>query len=428
MIKTEEIKALLEKDPEVSAYEIKAVENEGKQLYYVLGKLETSRAVSSEDIRVSVYHDFETFRGSSNFNVTANDDAESIAAKIRDCVAKAKQVKNPYYPLAENQKSVQDKKELKEKVSASLKNVADALFAANHFANTDMNATEIFADVDHVRFLNSNGVFHSYDKLSLFIESIPSYNAEEDEYELYFSTRKGSFSCEGLTEEMEEELKNVRYRAEAKTLKEVDLPANIPVVVKSSMIGYLMGYFASQLSYQSTYYQSNHFKVGDVVSQKPFSLTLKGEEEGALASSPIDENGLHLGQTKVIDKGVAAARWGDLRFGTYLKEEQITGNYHVIVMDEYEPISEEEFAQPHITIMNFSAPQLDDSSGYFGGEVRLALYENKGEIIPLTGFSISGNIFEAIHTAEFSEECEVSNGRISFKGPKYLILKNMSIH
>lgn len=428
MMKVEEIRKLLENNPEVSAYEIESVINEGRQIYFVMGKLETGRSVNSEEIHVTVYHDFEEYRGSSSFNVVASDNDESLKTKIEDCITKAKKVKNPYYPLAQNQESAVSAIDEKEDAKDALQKVSDAIFSADHFENHSLNAVEIFLDINHFCFLNSNNICHKYDKASMFIEAIPSYKGETGEYELYYSTRKGNFSADGLLKEMEEALKNVRYRAEAKRIDEVDLPEDIPVYVKGEMTGMLMWYFADQLSYQNVYYQTNHFKVGDRICDQPFSLTLKGEVAGATSSSPVDGHGLRLHASKVIDHGVAVQRWGDLRYGTYLKEENITGAYPVLVMDGYKPVSHEEFRQPHITILHFSSPQLDESSGYFGGEVRLALYENGEEVIPLSGFSISGNIFEAIKDAAYSEKTCINNGWNCFQGPEYMILKHLSIH
>ncbi len=429
MIRIEEIKELLAENKEVSAYEINQSVNEGKQLYFVGKRLETSRAVNVEEISVTVYHDFDQFRGSSGFSVTANDTRESVAGKIADCVVKATQGRNPYFPLAEKGENICIRKQLEEPVIDSLKKVADQVFAADHFENSSLNATELFGDVNHVRFINSNGVDHSFDKTSLFIETIPSYNGEDDEYELYYSQNDGTLSPEGLTETIETELKNVKYRAEAKRLSDVEIPEGIDVHIKSDMLGRLMMNFAMETSYQSHFFHSNHYEVGDEISPKPFTVTMKGVEEGALSSSPVDGNGVALGQTEIIKDGKVAALWGDLRFGTYLKQENITGSYPVMVLDGYQPISDEEFNKPHITVMSMSSPQLDSASGHFGGEVRLALYVNGDQIIPLTGFSISGNVYEHVKTAEFSREQGFINTRfLSFKGPKYMILKGMSVH
>ena len=429
MIKVEEIRKLLAENPEVSAWEISETVNEGKQLYYVLKNLETSRAVNVEDIAVTVYHDFDGFRGSSSFTVTANDSEESIRSKIASCVSKAGQGKNPWYPLAEVSENICIRKQLDEPVIESIKKVADEVFSADHFENSSLNATEIFGDVNHIRFLNSNGVDHSYDRTSLFIETIPSYISPTDEYELYYSQNDGSFAPSGLKETIETELKNVKYRAEAVKLSDIEIPEGIEIHIKNDMLGRLMMNFAQELSYQTHYFHGNHYNVGDEISPKPFTVTMKGVEEGALSSSPIDGNGMKLGQTDIIRDGKAVSLWGDLRFGTYMKQENITGSYPVMVLDGYTPASQEQMKKPHITIMNMSSPQLDSNSGYFGGEVRLALYENGDQIIPLTGFSFSGNIYETIKTADFSEEKAFINTRfLSFKGPKYMILKGMALH
>ena len=427
MIKIEELKKLLEENPEVSAYEIRQTVNDDRQLYFVLGRLETSRAVNAETVNVTVYHDFDGFRGSSAFAITANDNEKTIKEKTVSAVTKAKAVRNPYYPLAEKSRNLSTYKQLSEPMTLSLKKVADDIFAADHFENSSLNATEIFGCLEHVRFINSNGVDHSFDETSLFAETIPSYKNETDEYELYYCQSEGDLNAP-FKANVEEALRNVRYRAEARTPKEVNLPENLEIAVKGEMLGLLMGNFADDLSYASLYNKMNHYGVGDEISPLPFDITMMGELKGALSSSPIDDHGLLLDKTRIIEAGKAAALWGDIRYGSYLKEEKITGNYSVIVLDNYQP-DDEALNRPHLTIMNFSSPQLDSASGYFGGEVRLALYEHDGLVEPLTGFSISGNIYEEIRTATFSsEKAFINERRTSGYGPKYMFLKGMKIH
>ena len=79
----------------------------------------------------------------------------------------------------------------------------------------------------------------------------------------------------------------------------------------------------------------------------------------------------------------------------------------------------------HLLIKNFSSPQYESSSGYFGGEVRLALYYDGNEYIPLTGFSIAGNIYNDIRNVKVSKEETTMS---YYKGPKYLIFSNLSIY
>ena len=81
--------------------------------------------------------------------------------------------------------------------------------------------------------------------------------------------------------------------------------------------------------------------------------------------------------------------------------------------------------EKHLIIENFSSPQLEETSGYWGGEVRLARYFDGEKYIPLTGFSISGNIYEDLKTVELSGENAILP---NYKGPKYLIFKGIKIH
>ena len=67
---------------------------------------------------------------------------------------------------------------------------------------------------------------------------------------------------------------------------------------------------------------------------------------------------------------------------------------------------------------------MESDSGYWGGEVRLARYFDGKKYIPLTGFSIAGNLYEDLRKVEFSRQ-EKTTSR--YKGPEYLIFKGIKI-
>ena len=428
MMTVKEITELLQENPEVSAYEVREIQNEGKQLFYVMGKLETGRSVEDREVSVTVYHDFEEYRGSSSFRILISDTIETVKSKIAEGVKKAKQVKNPFYPLPKKSINVKKEKELPFSLAEACRNAADEIAQSEAGEAATLNATEIFADRNQVRFVSSEGMDHSYEEVKLFVESIPSFSNANGDFELYYSDRFGSLTDLHLKEALKEQLENVQYRANAKTLKDIPLKKDIPVVISGDMLNMLMGNFAEELSYGSQYLKMNHYSIGDTISPIPFDLVMHGEYEGALYSSPIDAHGIVLQSTKIVDQGKAVALWGDMKYGYYMKQENITGSYLVLVMENC-PSEDELLKGEHIEILNFSAPQLDESSGYFGGEVRLALYKNGDTIIPLSGFSISGNIYEEIRDAAYSSETAfVNDGRFSFFGPKYMILRHMTLH
>ena len=119
--------------------------------------------------------------------------------------------------------------------------------------------------------------------------------------------------------------------------------------------------------------------------------------------------------------------YGDIQFGHYLKVEKPSGSLPVCELIAKDNIltKEEMKKEKHLLVPYFSSPQLDNSSGYFGGEVRLALYYDGEKYLPLTSLSISGNIYEAIKDVKFSEDVVTLN---SYKGPKYMILNNLDLH
>ena len=169
-------------------------------------------------------------------------------------------------------------------------------------------------------------------------------------------------------------------------------------------------------------FKQNHYSLKDKVSDTKFCLTLKPGVKGAANSSRFDGNGVLLKNTKIIKESHVSSYHGDIRFGHYLGVKKITGNIPVVSI---ECETEEYRKGQYLVIENFSSPQLDSSSGYFGGEVRLARYFDGKKFIPVSGFSISGNIYEELKTIGFSKE-NVTDP--NYTGPKYLIFKGMSVH
>lgn len=430
MMTINELKELIESNKDISAYEIRNTVNESYQLFYVMEELETNRCVNAEETVAVVYTDSEGQRGSSSVVITSADDRETVTEKLKAAVRKASQAANPYYPLAEKTENIHTVSDGTCDLSLIARNTADAVFAAQAGSDAQLNATEIFADHNTIRFLNSSGVDHCYDTYSVFCETIPSYDGEKEDVELYFSRYADISDPAEFTETVGTALSNVRYRYDAVKLEDVTIPENCLVAVQGDMLRNIMTNFAQELSYSRQYYKMSHSQLNDQISAVPFDMILKGQEEGICGSSPVDPNGIVLKDTKVIDQGRAFAFWGDQRFGYYLKEEHITGSYPVACVQNYPVISEEDQKRAVLYLMNFSAPQLESSSGYFGGEVRLALLVEGDKVTPVTGFSVSGNIYEAVNTARFSEEtASVSaKGRMSFKGPKYMYFDQLKLH
>ena len=421
-MKNIEIIRALKENRKLSGYEFRCVEKDSRELFYVLDHLEINRAVETvtQSAKVYVSQGVET-TGSSTVVITAADNARTLKQKINNAVSQAKQAKNQFYPLAEKTENIKDINSRRVDLNEVATKVAKAVLNADHYKNGWINSTEIFVSQYKEELFTSNKIHHVSSYLKIEIECIPTWSNGEEEFELYKFYESNKIDYKGITEEIEEILNLAKDRSEAKTLKDVDIPEDVKVLVKNDMLQEIVGNFKADLSYRNVYMRQNHYKVNDIVSDNPFDLTLKPSINGCAASRKFDSNGVVLKNRTLIKDGKVKDYNGDVQFGFYLGEEDVTGNIPNIEL-KAEGINYKR--DKHIIIETFSSPQLEDNSGYWGGEVRLARYYDGKKYIPLTGFSISGNIYEDIRNVEFSKEQSILS---NYKGPKYMIFKGLKI-
>ena len=421
-MKKNEIIACLKANKKIDGYEITITEKDSRELFYVLEHLEINRAVKTNTTAVEVYTIDKKGTGSSLVTVTAADNSKTLAKKINAAISKAKAAKNNYYPLANKTENIVDKNEVKENLNDIASNIAKAVLSADVYEEGWINSTEIFVSKYTKEFINSNGVKHKENSFKIEVECIPTWSNKKEEFELYKFYESNKIDYKQITLEINEILNLAKDRSVAKKIKDVKIPKDVRVLVKNDMLDELVSNLCSDLSYRELFMHQNHYKIGDVISNNKFDLTMKAEINGCANSKKFDNHGVVLSTKKIIDKGVAKNNFGDIQFGHYLGVKDITG---VLPVCELKADGVEYKNQKHLIIETFSAPQLEENSGYWGGEVRLARYFDGKKYIPLTDFSISGNIYEDLKNVEFSKEKSTA---ASYKGPKYFIFKNISIH
>lgn len=417
-----DIIACLKANKNIDAYELTINQKDSRELFYVLKHLEINRAVKTSTVAIEVYAMDKKGTGSSLVAVTAADDKNSLTKKLNAAIKKAKAAKNKYYPLASKQESIKDIKEISYDLNDVASNVAKAVFKADVYKQGWINSTEIFVSKYTKEFANSNGVNHKTNSFKIEIECIPTWSNKKEEFELYKFYESNKIDYKQITAEVNEILCLAKDRSSAKKLKDVKLPKDIKVLIKNDMRDDIVDNICSNLSYRCLYMHQNHYNIKDVVSNNSFDLTMKAEIKGCAASAKFDKNGVKLSSKKIVSKGIAKNTFGGIQFGHYLGVKDITGSLPVCELNA-KGINYKK--DKHLIIETFSSPQLEENSGYWGGEVRLARYFDGKKYIPLTGFSISGNIYEDLKNVEFSSETAVSS---SYKGPKYFIFKNVSIH
>ena len=422
MMKRNEIVACLKANKNINGYELTISNKDSRELFYVLKHLEINRAVKTTTAAIEVYVSDTKGTGSSLVTVTAADDAKTLTKKINDAAKKAKAAKNAYYPLTKKTENITVKNTVKEDLNNIASNIAKAVFKADVYKDGWINSTEIFVSKFDREFLNSNGVKHAASSFKIEIECIPTWSNKKEEFELYKFYESNKIDYKQITLEVEEILNLAKDRSIAKKISDVKLPKNLKVLVKNDMRDLLVENMAVQAFYRTVFTKANHYNVKDKISETPFDLTMKAEIAGCADSTKYDNHGVTLKSKKIIAKGVAKDLFGDIQFGHYLGVKEISGKFSVC---ELSAKGIDYTKEKHLIIETFSAPQLEENSGYWGGEVRLARYFDGKKYIPLTGFSISGNIYEDMKKMQFSKEKATSSG---YKGPKYFIFTNINVH
>lgn len=421
----------------ISEYKINIIETTGNELFYIVDKLETSRAVNLKEVEVTIYIDREDKRGCSSFKYYDYMNEEEIKEEIDKTIYAASFALNPFYEIP----SKSDAKLLKihsnfadKPLSEIAQDIARAIFRCKKYDDGFLSAAEIFVSRKNIRILNSKGVDVSETRYEGFIEVIPSWGNKENEVETYNSFTFSNFDADWITAKIDEALELTKARFTAKPL---EVKENLKVIIEDEGVPSVFSYFARDLSYADKVRGTGRDDIGDKVQGENVEGTLLNidmvpfDEESAIGCG-FDDDGVILRPVNLIKDGVAMNRYGSYQYGYYFGEKNPTGVLPVTKVQLGTKSFKEMAKEPYLRCCRFSSFQLEPNSGYFGGEVRLGFYFDGEKEIPVSGFSIGGTLKELRGKIIFSKEKDVVQRSYStrvrgYVGPKYLEIKGMNI-
>ncbi|MCR5462036.1 MAG: hypothetical protein K6E87_03100 [bacterium] len=390
------------------------------ELYYILDKLETNRATCETLYNVTVYVLENNKVGASTFDIYPYMDNEEIKRKIEVNKQNAKFALNDYYELPKYEHL--HKREINTNLANDpikvLEEVKSAIFSVK--SDAYLSATEFFYNEIDERLINSNGIDVKQKKYRLDIELIPTYK----DVEIYKMLSLENYDIKLIKEEVKTLLDLAIKRYEAKNL---ELKEDVNIILENDEVAQLLSFFSDDLTYGAKYQQININELnesvqGEIIGDK-LNIKMVPYYSGCINSRDFDSDGVILKEISLIEDGIAKNRYGSYRFGYYLKEKP-TGIIPVMVVGEGSKDFNDFKNDKYLRCVRFSNMQLDSNTGFFGGEVRLGfLYDGKKEI-PVTGFSISGNINELKKELYLSKELV---NLPDYHGPKYILIKGMKI-
>lgn len=417
---------LLKRNQRVDEYKINLKQKESYELFFVKGKLETTRRTNTCDKEVTVYVKHGEFKGDSSFLVYPSTTEEELETLIDTAVEKALLIDNQTYELPEagegryQVESNFNKHTLNEIAGV----IANAVFQAEAEEGTALNSVEVFVNCITITVVNSNGVNKTQVKYSAMVEAIPTYNGSEESVELYQQYNFNALDEGVITAEIEAKLSEVKARYGA---KQPETAMEGSVILNKLELSELFTDLAYDLNYGRVYSKSNVHKKGDMIQKEltgdAITITMQGEAAGNIASAKFDGDGMNLTDIRIIEDGKVINYFGSNRFGQYLGETP-TGSLGCVTVEPGTACLKCLSKAPYLEVVSMSGLQVDSYNDYIGGEVRLAYYNDGKTITPVTGISITGKLSKVLSSIRLAKEIAVHDHYI---GPKKAILCGMKV-
>jgi PmbA protein len=152
------------------------------------------------------------------------------------------------------------------------------------------------------------------------------------------------------------------------------------------------------------------------------TLDILPEIENSYYGGPVDNDGFEIISKKIVDNSVLKNYWGDLRYSYYLDIDPTGGAANFKVSPG--SLSANEMRENrHLEVTHFSAVGVDETTGDFGGEIRLGWYFDGSKRIPVHGGSVTGNLKD-LKSLYLSKETELEG---NYFGPCSLLLEGFNV-
>lgn len=408
----------------IEDYQIIITQEESAELFFIKKKLDMQRSKKISTANVSVFRVFEEegkrFRGVASVCVQESQTVEELEKLFSDAFYAAGFVKNAYYDLYAGKKYEMTLVESSlngRTLPEMAQGFAKALFAEDKNEEVFLNSAEIFVYCYTTHILNSRGVDVGYKKNRVQGEFVVQC-VEGQDVETYQDFAYDNWNTDALREKVRNTMERTKARAKAKM---APAAGEYRLILSGEYVNELLSYYVSRASSSMIYPKYSSFSVG---------CNVQGEQvEGDLvnlvmkATVPFSGEGILMRDRELVKNGKLQMIHGGNRFAQYLGIEP-TGDFGGYTAAAGEVSLKEMREQPYLEVVNFSDFQMDSFTGHFGGEIRLAFLYDGEKIVPVTGGSVNGNIFEAQKSFVFSKELQVEK---NFEGPKAVAMRGISV-
>lgn len=383
----------------VDKYCIFEERRESSELFFVKKKADLMRGKDTRDVKLTVYREFDKdgkhCLGSYDVFLYNEMDDETMKTLIKRAYASALYADNPYYELPAGSEAQEDIPDEIQSLNQTAVRMAKALYAADVSDEAWINSAEIFALRNTVHITNSNGVDVKYVKESVKGEFVVQSRLDGNDVELIKQFEYDRPDEQALTNKCADAIKTVRDRAVAVKAPE-DL-GGYPLVLCDETVGEFLDFYLQRCDAAYIYPGYSDYKCKTDVC--PNATGAKPDID-IVPDVPYSSEGIEKIDHPLLENGIVATLHGNQAYSSYIGINPV-GEYNRIRCNNI-GTDEEVLKEPYIMVKSFSDFQMDAMDGSFGGEFRLAYLCENGKVTPVTGQTVSGNIFEAQKNMIFS--------------------------
>lgn len=413
------IKDILENTDNISDWIITENKSVSTEIFLVKDKIDMNRACDTEEYSIVVFVDFEEdgkkYRGESKILLGPSYSEEEIEEKIKSAAFSARFVKNPWYPLPENEggnyieiKGFENNKDIKEKFDQVHK-----IIYKDYKYNARVNSCEIFAVEAKNRVVTSKGIDVEYPKSEFSFEIVTDSNIGKEAVEIFNGYYLKNINLEEIEKIVDKQLMETEGRSKAVRNKKME---NMRVILSSEAVEELLQFYLEQARDLSIYQKVSKAKIGESFqkeeAKEKITIKMNPALESSINARPLDGEGKKLKEYLLYENGRVKDLVTSAKYSHYLGIEN-RGTCSTFEVNGGEKSLEEYKREDYVEILAFSSFIMDPVTGDFGGEFRLAKLVEDGKESYITGGSISENIFKAQNNMYFSKEKTVRKNSIS---------------
>ena len=434
--------------PDIADWTVRLERSRGVQIYLVGMDIESVRQVSRQAYEVEVYHDHPAgadgaaARGSAVVPL-ARADLDRLPSILDDAVLMASLINNPPWsllgPAPMPEVALADPRLLDPAAAtaAGLEAVdrIRELAEEERASGVRLSGAELFLTSYEEELVNSQGVEATSTATRVLSEVTLLARGAEDETEYFRQSEARRLADLGLEDTIRTGAQLARDKLRATAPRTEQRPVVVTGEALNQMLGGQVtgtpGAYIFQAMARAAYERLSRFEIGASVygEREPvgdrITMRANAQRPYGVSSYRWDSDGVPAQDLLVIEDGILRARPATVRFAQYLGIAATgragvaefgagtRGRADLLVGDG-----------PVLEVLDFSAPNVEAITGDFGMEIRVGYEHGPDGIRPITGGSVTGNLFEAMADARFSAETDEF---AQFAGPAAIRFESLQV-